>query len=445
MVRKAQPSPGDLVFAKVKGFPAWPARVQGRQPNGKFAIFFYGTFETASLKNSEIWPYDAESKDKFCIPTVVKRKGYLEGLDQIEHTPEIAPILADVVLEAAAKPKTSPAPIVLKKPVKMLDGTPIKPPGSSGSSPPASGKRGKKEATEDGEEGAAKRSHLEDAPEVSSPSTVSRSGRVIKPKKNIYDEATVASDQGEESKVADKIIEEPRKVWVKLVASGDLVEINLDRDKPARWESGHQKLQWELATARNALKFKQQVAGGAFIPEEVRKKLVEKTALAPEEEEVLRRAATLTKRRKKVAWLKTEQEMVDIDIGIRRSLSASNPQIPRCVTHLTALLSLPLQPLMLVKQPNTVDTLRRLRKYAGPSDLSGYSATERQEIARGVKQVKERSAAVLARLASLFPGFTASSGTFPDYLEEQVAKHLEATKGWPEDKVLGMTGEAGAG
>ena len=38
---------------------------------------------------------------------------------QIEHTPEIAPILADVVLEATAKPKTSPAPIVLKKPVKL--------------------------------------------------------------------------------------------------------------------------------------------------------------------------------------------------------------------------------------------------------------------------------------------------------------------------------------
>ena len=34
--------------------------------------------------------------------------------------------------------------------------------------------------------------------------------------------------------VADRIIEEPRKVWVKLVASGDLVEINLDKDKPAR-------------------------------------------------------------------------------------------------------------------------------------------------------------------------------------------------------------------
>ena len=49
---------------------------------------------------------------------------------------------------------------------------------------------------------------------------------------------------------------------------------------------------------------------------------------------------------------------------------------------------------------------------------------------------------VPTRLASLFPGFTASSGTFPDYLEEQVAKHQEATKGWPEDKV---TWRAGAG
>ena len=36
-------------------------------------------------------------------------------------------------------------------------------------------------------------------------------------------------------KVADRIIEEPRKVWVKLMATGDLVEISLDRDKPPRF------------------------------------------------------------------------------------------------------------------------------------------------------------------------------------------------------------------
>ena len=39
--------------------------------------------------------------------------------------------------------------------------------------------------------------------------------------------------------------------------------------KSARWENGQQKLQWELATARNALKFKKQVEGGLCVPEEV--------------------------------------------------------------------------------------------------------------------------------------------------------------------------------
>merc|ERR1711953_1452539 len=140
------------------------------------------------------------------------------------------------------------------------------------------------------------------------------------------------------------------------------VEINLDRDKPARWENGQQKLQWELATARNALKFKKQVEGGLYVPEEVRKKLEEKTQLSKEEEEVLRQAAELAKRMKKLHWLKTEQQMVDLHLAIRTSLSSSNPLIPRCIPHITAMMALPMQPLMLKKQPEIVDTLRSLRK-----------------------------------------------------------------------------------
>ena len=61
---------------------------------------------------------------------------------------------------------------------------------------------------------------------------MTRSGRVIKPKK-FGDDGTTNGSSVLNSKV-DKIIEEPRKVWVKLKSSGDLVEINLDRDKPER-------------------------------------------------------------------------------------------------------------------------------------------------------------------------------------------------------------------
>ena len=56
---------------------------------------------------------------------------------------------------------------------------------------------------------------------------------MIKPKKFGDDGATNGSSSVLNSKI-DKMIEEPRKVWVKLKSSGDLVEINLDRDKPER-------------------------------------------------------------------------------------------------------------------------------------------------------------------------------------------------------------------
>ena len=272
-------------------------------------------------------------------------------MDQIRNTPEIAPVLGDLedLPSPASKSRLSPsAPVILKKPVKMLDGSPIVPP-----------KKGvKRDAPDVGDDSQTKRPNTEED-STSSPSTVSRSGRVIRPKKFVDEVGSGVDDEA--AKVADKIIEEPRKVWVKLVASGDLVEINLDRDKPARWENGQQKLQWELATARNALKFKKQVESGLCVPEEVRKKLEEKTNLSKEEEAVLRQAAELIKRRKKLQWLKTEQQMVDLHLAIRTSLSSSNPLIPRCISHITALLALPMQPLMLKKQPEIVETLRSLR------------------------------------------------------------------------------------
>lgn len=44
------PQLGDLVFAKIKGWPHWPARVEEKPEGhkatpGKFNVFFYGTYE----------------------------------------------------------------------------------------------------------------------------------------------------------------------------------------------------------------------------------------------------------------------------------------------------------------------------------------------------------------------------------------------------------------
>ena len=52
----------------------------------------HGTYETATLRSEDIWPYNPDTKEKFATKNM-KRKGFSEGIDQIKNTPEIAPVV----------------------------------------------------------------------------------------------------------------------------------------------------------------------------------------------------------------------------------------------------------------------------------------------------------------------------------------------------------------
>lgn len=78
---------GDVVFAKMKGYPFWPARIgEGKAPKNKIPIFFYGTHTTTFLFPKDIIPY-WPNKEKYGRP--IKRGGFGEGMWEIENDPGV--------------------------------------------------------------------------------------------------------------------------------------------------------------------------------------------------------------------------------------------------------------------------------------------------------------------------------------------------------------------
>ena len=73
-------------------------------------MFFYGTHETANLKSDEMWPYNPETRAKFATMKNMKKKGYQEGLLEIEEKHQIAAVEGmEEVTEAVASWKEAEA------------------------------------------------------------------------------------------------------------------------------------------------------------------------------------------------------------------------------------------------------------------------------------------------------------------------------------------------
>ena len=218
-----------------------------------------------------------------------------------------------------------------------------------------------------------------------------------------------------------------RKMWVCVKQTGEFVEINLDRNRPISFDSKEAEVQWERASALNALKFISYVESDNFVPHEVRLKLEEKTSSTPEEQKFLE---SIRKSSLKQEKLKVEQRLTDIHFELQKSVCYDNPDMLSTIELLDELQRMSICPLVFKKHPKIVETVRKLCNYVGPAAPSP-DANKRMFLS---EKIRLAAADVLKKIQHCFG--VDGNVDFIKFFAETVAEFKAKTRDYPRQKML---------
>ncbi|XP_066588807.1 PC4 and SFRS1-interacting protein-like isoform X2 [Prorops nasuta] len=475
---------GDKVFAKVRGYPPWPAKIEKvidpNSKNARYCVYFYGTGETAVCKVEELFTY-AENKEKFGKP--LRRKFFHEGLQQLEQELKADEEQKDID-DAAELPMASAADSDLEKCLVIDEGEKKRSLkkktfslSNTGESPEMKRKRGKAKSLSSFSGDIMKQdTGIDSQGEESPKEVVSRSGRKIK-RKRFADFSS--SEETEEHlgrgrgkiKVEDSseqtsptLIHKKRAALEKrnnidetqllegavvststdttgrfLLArtfAGEYVGIKLDLDRPKSFETDKARAQWDWSTARNAMKLKAQLESGEILPEQIKEQLDFNVHVPEEEKKILVKDSEIQQKKFKLRWLRIEEQLLELDASIKSNLGLDQANADKCLQFMDGMLSLSVDPLMLKKHPHIVETVKRLRRYIG--NLADWKLSEEEVVTfkQKAEQIRQKAEHIYNKFKAMF---TIPEGqSFWQIFSDQVVHFKQLTKDMSEEKVFSL-------
>ncbi|XP_001663721.2 hepatoma-derived growth factor [Aedes aegypti] len=341
-------SVGDLVFAKVKGYPPWPAKILKFEKK-KYNVYFYGTGETANVKMEDVFGY-SETKDKYATEKIMKRKGFKEAIVQIE----------------SALSGEDPSPLLLAQ-----------------------------EASTSAEQDNSKVEESMNTTEASfNASRISANSTVVDTSTKTEKDDTINGDESTSKSVKEEVVKKQIKKesiasstapstpaeTKKTPAVSSSTSVAIKEEKPA---ASPVKEQTEVVS-RSGRKIKpKRFLDGEEEEPAVASPPAKKRALAPKEK-VASPAVTPKKANpfdkiesERVYFLKLERELRELNWEIKSCVGLACADPEKCVDLMEQYQKLKVTPTMLKKNPNCVETMKRLRKYVGNTKAWNMTDEER--------------------------------------------------------------------
>ncbi|KAJ3649973.1 hypothetical protein Zmor_021686 [Zophobas morio] len=427
MKRSRQFKEGDKVFAKIKGYPAWPAVVLGKSGK-KFNVQFYGTGETGNIKPEDICYY---LKNKEQMTKGSKKKEFKDAIDQIEKAIAVDGTDGD----DSPSDEQSPAPKRKRtNSEKSSDSAKVSRNSES------EGESNMSESTADGptepkvENDTEKEDNetMDDA-DVNNPPTDEDLPFLPNVKivselnlKNwiIYADAVKENPELYKSRPVDQRCYFQNQVFPVLLPSGKYAGLKLHKTWPLHFENEYDCAMYDNDTASRVLLLKESVITGEVTMESDPESFLEDFDLTETE---IRRDAEMkliNNKYKRVERLRSESTLVELDAKIKNCLGLNKADPKKALEFLDQMLEINMDEIMLKKHSHVVEMIRRLRKYIGNVDEWNLSPEELDVFNTDAQKLRTKADEIYKKFKSVVK-LPAGSINFWDGFNDVVRKFRE--------------------